>query len=116
MVDTAFKGEGRFPRSAKMSKDHQLQDLLDELNAYIDNRPPMGSPEYLRFTEALGELLAHSEAIDALRLTPEGDVVGWEIDHVLGRIDRETTPIVERSAVRALAHECAKRDGARSKP
>lgn len=76
-------------RPTDMIQDLRLQDLLDEINAYIDNMPSMGSSEYLRFTEALGELLAHSQATAELKLTPERDIVGREIDRVFERIDRE---------------------------
>lgn len=72
-----------------MSKDLRLRHLLDEINAYIDNMPLAGSPEYLRFTEALAELLAHVDAVAKLQFTPERDSLGGAIKVVLRRFERE---------------------------
>jgi hypothetical protein len=47
-----------------VNEDLHLQNLLAEINAYIDNMPSEGSTDHLRLTEALGELLSHRDALD----------------------------------------------------
>lgn len=72
-----------------MSKDPHLQRLLDEINRYIDDMPPKGSSEYLRFTEAVDELVGHRDALDKQPPPSEHDRLGREIDAVLSRHNRE---------------------------
>ena len=72
-----------------MNKDTHLQNLLDEINSYIDNLPPPGSSEYLRFTELCSEISDHRAATPEHPLARELDQLGRKIDEVARRRQQE---------------------------
>ena len=100
-----------------MSKDPELQALLDEINPYVDNLPARGSSENLRFLEALDQLLARSKAIAEPPLRPDRDHRGRTSDENLRRSDPQTkanTRVLGASS--AHAEIASKATVARSKP
>jgi hypothetical protein len=72
-----------------MSKDRHLQHLLDEINRYIDDLPPQGSSDYLRFTELCSELVSHRIATPEHPLAQELDQLGLKIEAAMKRHERE---------------------------
>jgi len=59
--------ELRAGRDRAMSKDPELQKLLDALNRYIDDMPLEGSADYACFTALWTELLAYRPVIPEAR-------------------------------------------------
>jgi hypothetical protein len=72
-----------------MSKDLHLQRLLEDINRYIDDMPPPGSSDDLRFTELCAELAGHRAAVPDHPLAQDLDQLGRKIEAAVQRRERE---------------------------
>lgn len=72
-----------------MSKDLHLQRLLEDINRYIDDMPPPGSSDELRFTELCAELVGHRAAGPNHPLAQDLDQIGRKIEAVVQRREGE---------------------------
>ena len=69
-----------------MTPDRHFKKVLAELSPYLDNLPPPGSAEHLRFDELIAEVASHAALGPAHPHADEIQQLGAKIDAVTRRL------------------------------